>query len=352
MSDLPILSASRLKDARACQRLHYYRYGLGYRPAADASTLRFGSLIHAGLEAWWSDPNANHALDSALAAMAGEADPFERAKAEALLIGYDTRWSADRARYEVVGVEAEFRAPLVNPETGRPSQTWQLGGKIDALAHEVGTGRRLVVEHKTASEDIGVGTDYWRRLRMDGQVSTYYAGAAALGFPADACLYDVIKKPAQRPGSIPLLDETGTKIVLDHAGQRVRTKDGKKWRETGDSAAGYIVQSRPETAEEFRARLRQVIAADPNAFFSRGDVVRLDGEVAEAVFDIWQIGQQLREADRLGRYPRNPGACLQYGRTCAFIGVCSGEASLDDPSLFKKLDTIHPELADQAGATA
>jgi hypothetical protein len=350
VSGLPILSASRLKDARACQRLHHYRYGLGYRPAEDATTLRFGTLIHAGLEAWWRATDG--ALEAALDAMAGEADPFERAKAEALLVGYDARWGDERSRYEVVSVETEFRAPLVNPETGRPSQTWQLGGKIDALAHEVGTGRRCVVEHKTASEDIGVGTDYWRRLRMDGQVSTYYAGAAALGFPADFCLYDVLKKPAQRPNAIPVLDEDGVKIVVDQTGQRVSTKDGKKWRQTADSAEGFILQTRPETPEEFRARLLEVIAADPNGFYSRGEVVRLDGEVAEAVFDIWQIGQQLREADRLHRYPRNPGACLQYGRTCAFIGVCSGEASLDDPSLFKKLDTPHPELADQAGAAA
>mgnify|MGYP007001753624 CR=1 FL=1 len=51
----------------------------------------------------------------------------------------------------------------------------------------------------TTSEDIGRGTDYWRRLRMDGQVSIYYAGSAALGYPADLCLYDVLRKPSLRP---------------------------------------------------------------------------------------------------------------------------------------------------------
>jgi hypothetical protein len=327
VSALPILSASRLKDARSCQRLHHYRYGLGYRPAEDATTLRFGTLIHAGLEAWWMA--TENPLEAALAATAGEADPFERVKAEALLIGYDARWSDDRAKYQVVAVEARFEAPLVNPETSRPSMTWQLGGKIDALAVEVATGRKVVVEHKTASEDISVGTDYWRRLRMDGQVSTYYAGAEALGHPADLCLYDVIKKPTQRP--------------------KKKTAE-VKLKKDGQPYAGQ--QLADETPEEFGARLLEVIAEAPNAFFVRGEVVRLDGEVAEAVFDIWQLGQQLREADRLQRYPRNPSACLQYGRTCAFIGVCSGEASLDDPSLFKKLDTVHPELAVVAGAAA
>lgn len=325
---LPILSSSRLKDARACQRLHRYRYGLGYRPATDAAALRFGSMVHVGLECWWQAP-AGEQLQSALTAVACclDSDPFERAKAEALLIGYDARWSEDRAKYEVIAVEVEFRAPLVNPETGRPSQTWQLGGKLDVLVREVGTGRIAIVEHKTASEDIGAGTDYWRRLRMDGQVSTYYAGAAALGHPADLCLYDVLKKPAQRP----------KKAVAE-----------VKLKKDGTPYAGQ--QLADEAPEEYRARILEAIAEDPAAYYSRGEVVRLDGEVAEAVFDIWQIGQQLREADRLGRYPRNPGACLQYGRTCAFLGVCSGEASLDDPTQFRKLDNPHPELAEPASA--
>lgn len=324
---LPILSASRLKDARSCQRLHHYRYGLGYRPAEDATTLRFGTLVHLGLEAWWSDPNPNHALDSALAAMAGEADPFERARAEVMLIGYDARWSEERSQYEVLAVEARFEAPLRNPETGRPSQTWQLGGKLDVLVREVATGRKLVVEHKTTSEDASAGSDYIRRLRMDGQVSVYYAGAEALGHPVDACLYDILRKPRQAP------KKKAAEVKLK--------KDGTPY-------AGQ--QLADEAPEEFRARLAEAVAEKPAEFFVRCEVVRLEGEVAEAIYDVWQLGQQLRESERLSRYPRNPGACLSYGRTCAFFGVCTGEASLENPTLFKKLDTPHPELADVASA--
>lgn len=322
MSDLPILSSSRLRDARACQRLHHYRYGLGYRPAVEADALRFGTLGHLALEAWWRAPDASCALALALQAMAGEADPFERAKAEALIIGYDARWSQDRALYRVLAVEAQFRTPLINPETGRPSQTWQLGGKLDVLVEEIATGRVTVVEHKFTTEDISAGTDYWRRLRMDPQVSLYYAGGEAiLGRPIESCLYDVIKRPAQRP------KKKTAEIRLK--------KDGQPYANQ---------QLADETPEEFRARVLEVIAEDPNGFFVRGEVVRLEGEVAEAVFDVWQLGQQLREAERLNRYPRNPSACLSYGRTCPFLGVCSKEASLEDPALFRKLETVHPEL--------
>src|SRR5882672_2282219 len=108
---LPLLTSSRLKAARSCLRLHKLKYLDGYRPAVEPDTTRFGSLIHRGLEAWWKARAGvvDHSpLDAALDAVrgAGEADPFELAKAEVLLIGYDTRWSDQE--YEVISVEGEF----------------------------------------------------------------------------------------------------------------------------------------------------------------------------------------------------------------------------------------------------
>jgi len=237
-------------------------------------------------------------------------DPFDVARAEAMLCGYHARWQDER--YEVLAVEAEFRAPLVNPETGAASRTWQRGGKIDAIARDR-QGRLLIVEHKTASEDIGPGSSYWRRLRMDGQVSGYFVGADALGFPAEACLYDVLAKPKLRP-----------------------YEPSKK---------------RPvaETPGEFRARCIEVIAAEPDAYFRRGEVVRLEAEAAEALFDDWQTAVQMRTAQRLGVFPRNPDACMKWGRPCEFFDVCAGEASIDDALRFRRSEHVHPELAPAEG---
>jgi hypothetical protein len=336
--------------ARRCQREHHIAYHLGYRPAGLAETLRFGLLLHLGLNAWLRS-KADRLADALQVLELAEADEFDRAKATALMVGYDTRWLADADLYEVLGIEAEFLAPLRNPVTGMPSRTWQLGGKLDGLVREIATGRLGVLEHKSSTEDVGVGTDYWRRLRMDPQVSNYYAGGEVLlGRPVDFCIYDVVKKPLQRPSAIPLVDEAGAKIVLDASGQRVRTKDGKKWRETADAAAGYVLQSRPETATEYRNRLVGVIGENPAAFYARGEVVRLGGEVDDAIFDAWQLAQQLHEANKIGRWPRNPNSCLRYGRSCAFLPVCSGEGSLDDTTQFRKLDDVHPELNGAAEA--
>lgn len=276
----------------------------------------------------------------------GVVEPYEGAKAEAMLRGYDARWGGEALT--VLAVEAEFRAPVVNPATGAASRTWGLGGKIDAIVREEATGRVLVVEHKTSSDDITPGSEYLRRLRMDGQVSIYFDGAAALGHTPDACLYDVLGKPGLRPSQVPVLDEQGVKIVLDAAGVRVRTKDGKKFRETGDTASGYVLQTRVETVEEYYGRVASSIAMDPNGYYVRAEVVRLDGELDDARFDVWQIGAQLREAANAGRHPRNPDACSRWGRTCEFFDVCTGAGSVDDPTRFRVETAAHAELAADA----
>lgn len=344
---MELLTTSRMKAARLCQRYHHLRYELGYRPVETDDVLRFGTLIHAGLEAWFlahQDGAGSH-LERAIDAIQGEADPYDKARAVALLTGYHLRWQEQP--YRVVGVEVEFRAPMRNPATGAASRTWELGGKIDAIVEDLRDGRALLVEHKTSSESLEPGGAYWRRLRMDGQVSQYYAGArAALGLDVQGCVYDVVAKPALRPSAIPLLDADGVKIVLDAQGERVRTKDGKKWRESASSADGFTLQTRPETPEEFQARLMEAIAADPDRYFSRGEVVRLDAEMDEAAFDAWQLGQQIRESQLAGRHPRNPDACIRFGKPCPFFDVCSGAASLEDPTLFRRSENVHPELAE------
>jgi hypothetical protein len=237
---------------------------------------------------------------------------FDTAKAEAMLRGYDARWGDDMAEYEVVFVEAEFRAPLINPETGAASRTWQRGGKLDAGCIHKPTARRLIVEHKTSTEDIGPGSAYWQKLQMDGQVSGYFVGADALGFTADACLYDVLGKPKLRPY------EPGKKRLV------------------------------AETPDEFLLRCLDAVAADPNAYFRRGEVVRLEAESAEALFDDWQTASQMREAQRFGRFPRNPDACFKWGRACQYFEVCTGQASIEDPVRFRRSE-VNPELAAAGG---
>jgi hypothetical protein len=169
---------------------------------------------------------------------------------------------------------------------------------------------------------------------------TAMSEATALGYEPAACLYDVIRKPGIRPSQVPAVDEQGVKIVLDAHGQRVRTKDGRNWRQTGDTALGYSAMTRPETVEEFRTRLGSAVTAEN---YQRGEVIRLEQDLREHAFDVWQQAKQIREAELAGFAPRNPDACVRFGRTCEFFPACSGDAQLDDPTRYRRSE-LHPEL--------
>lgn len=342
-----LITVSEMRSYRSCPRHHRIKYQLGYRPVSEASPLSFGKLIHTGLETWWrigrvdfpSDVRLARTLESVCLPGSAE-DPFAQVKVEELLRGYHCMWE-DSTKI-ALAVEAEFRTRLRNPITGAPSHTFDLGGKLDLVV--AGVGHQWIVEHKTTSDDITLGSNYWRRLELDSQISHYYVGARALGYEPRGCVYDVIRKPLLRPSMVPVLDEEGRKIVLDACGERVRTKDGKKWRETGDTAQGYVLQVREETPDEFRRRLREDIASKPEQYFARGEVVRLEDDEREAAADAWQTAAMIREAGRLGRYPRNPDACSRWGRMCEYFEVCTRSASLKDESLFRRSEAMHEEL--------
>lgn len=304
---LPLLTESRLRAYRRCPREEKLRYQEGLVTGRSVA-LEFGSLIHGALERWWLG-----SLDDVEAWLAEQqCDPYDVAKAWALMRGYDARYSEDRERYEVIAVEAEFRAPLVNPLTGAESRTWQIAGKVDALVIERLNGRKFLVEHKSSSEAIEPGAPYWTRLRMDGQISCYFVGAASLGHDVDGCIYDVLGKPQQRPYQV--------------------------------SAKRAVA----ETPEEYGERVYAAIAEDPARYYQRSTVVRLDQELRDWQLDTWQQAAQLRDAKRLGIAPRNPDQCVRFGSSCGFLPLCSGEASADT---YQRIEWKHPELTPHFAAT-
>jgi hypothetical protein len=278
------------------------------------------------MEAWWRPGSS---LGDALAALrthaTPETDAYELARAEVMLEGYDARWNDEEL--ESLAVEAEFRAPLLNPETGAASRTWERAGKLDVVVSD-GQARVLVMEHKSSAEDIAPGSSFWSRLRMGGQSAGYLRGAEALGYAPEGVIYDVARKPDLRP------------LKATPPEQRKYTKATK----TEPSRLYANQREADETVDEYRERLRAAIAEAPDYYYQRGTVVRLEAQMAEADRELWLLGQTLREAHRLELAPRNTDACQRYSSTCAFFSICAGEASADDARLFKRLEWAHSEL--------
>lgn len=323
-----LLTASRLRAYRRCNRLERFLYIDGWRAVREDENLSFGTLWHLAMEWWWLAHKENRrsdALDVAMAGIAGKAkDPFAQVKCEEMLRVYD---ALNRSHeYEVLGTEMEWRAPLINPDTMRKSETWRLAGKIDLLLRDR-EGRIIICDHKTSSQDISPGSDYWADLVMDTQISAYFLGAEALGFQPDHWLHDVAKKPGQKP------------LLATPAESRKYTKDGRLYATQRES---------DESPEEYRVRVRQALAEAPTSYFVQQTIPRLESQIRAFLAETWQLGRSMRENHLAGRSIPNPDSCHSFGR-CPFYQVCgTGSAPENFSGDYQHIDWPHPELQPEA----
>lgn len=308
---------------------------------SKAQALRFGTLFHHALNAWWRcTGNASEKLLAALLAIDsqdGESDPFELAKARCLIAGYTARWGDEG--YETIAVELQFRLPLqiggdVVNVSGRvightaPGHAYDLGGSIDAIVRKGSRVRNI--EHKTTSSDISIGSDYWRHVvTLDPQVSTYMHAARALGYAPHDTLYDVIRKPA-------ILPQLATPEEL-----KKYTKPSK----AEPTPRLYASQRETdETPEEFTLRLAEDIAKNPARYFARAPIVRLEQDDTEHAKDVRDTARMIRHSEDSQLWPRAPSACERFGRLCEFHDACSGITTIHDDSRFTTKTRQHEEL--------
>lgn len=308
------LTNSMRNKFASCHRAFMFCYEDLKRPIKTSDALNFGTAMHSMLEAYW------HGKKPFVPNME---DGYTTNTLLALFEGYQKKWQeSDRMTYETIGTEIRFDAPLMNPETGGTSKTFHLSGKIDALAKEKATGKVVIVEHKTTGQDIGPGSDYWRKLPIDGQVSGYYCGAEALGHQASTCLYDVIRKPTIKP-------------------YKATPEEKRKYNK--DGSLSKACRENDETPDEWYERLSADIASRPDYYYARIEISRSDNDLLEYLFDMWAVSREIADAERMNRWSRNPQACSVFG-TCEYFGVCTGEQDIDDVTLFSTAERANEEL--------
>lgn len=339
---LPVLSVTRKIRYGSCPRMDYFHSIVRRVLRKKDENLRFGSLFHKGLEAWWrarmdvpTDPDGW--ILSAIDAVRSDtdSDPFDRIKAEILMHGYHTVWSGDDI--EVLGVEVPFEGDLRNPLTSGVSRTFRLGGKIDAIVRAP-SGQVWLVEHKTSSEDISDGSIYWQRLTLDSQVSTYMTGARMLGYEPAGCIYDVIGKPSMRPlKATPIESRKYTKPTAKnpvsrlYAGQREFDETPEEY---GERLVKHLAGEPEEDAEE-GAEPKNKNQPRYDQYFRRAPIVRLQDEQREAEYNMWGVALQIRESMATGIWPRNEKSCEQYRRLCDYFPVCTKQTGIDDDSKYR-----------------
>jgi hypothetical protein len=297
---------SSLRLYQTCPRKFSYRYYYGIEGRREPSDkIKFGTAfaktveLNAGKPAanYWSVAESARGLDADLGAqLAGTA------------AAYSVYWSGSLA----------YRATELRLETELRNPRLRLVSVLDGLV-ETPAGELAVVDQKTTESDIRPGSWFFEKLSLDLQASTYIYAARANGFPVAKAIWDAVKRPTTR---------RRTEAVAPEYYSR-----SGKWGSAGDLKPGTGIPA--ETLPEFAKRIRDNALAEPQAYFQRADVVRLDDELEQALADVHQVGAQVLASWDSNEFPRSTGSCFQYGERCEFFEVCTGAASPHDEQLYQ-----------------
>jgi hypothetical protein len=151
------------------------------RPRRTAPALRFGSLVHSALEAYYKPGTKRGPAPAKTFWRLFQADVEEQGA-----LGYhdeDGKWSdagemgvqlledyvveyGKDERYEVVMTEQAFQVPILHPKTGRLVATYT--GILDGIWRDLNDGLLFVEDHKTAAV---INTTH---LALDEQAGAYW----------------------------------------------------------------------------------------------------------------------------------------------------------------------------------
>lgn len=353
-----VLTHSSLKSYRECPRKYELSYVMGYRGIKVAKPLAMGTAIHRAIEAFWRAVAAGKtyesAKDEALVALEREIvlaglSPFDLGLTRPMIIAYAAAWSTHQ--WTVLAVEAKFRIEMQHPD-GRVSDRFVLEGMIDLILRGPDGVIRLV-EHKSSAADVGPGSIYRRRLSRDEQITLYLAGAASLGFDTSRIVYDVLGKPKLSPYKetpVELRKYTQEKWSKPKYERKTKANPEPKMIEEPrllEPSRLYSGQhDRDETLEEFERRVAMAIAEDPEAYIVRIRVDRTVDARKRFHLNVWnQAGHLASDLDD-NYFSENTGSCDRHGGACSFAPHCLDGVPLNDPYVFRKIKSMHEELAE------
>lgn len=399
------ISASTYNQFRSCPRLYYWSSVVKLDRIKQDGARRFGTLYHAGLEEWWKAMDGGDVpwrdKDAALVlAINGihanakhiDTDPFEVARALAMITAYHARYF--ELEFESVAInstEVWYELPLLDADD-REVPGWLIVGKKDAIKRFVSLVKP--VEHKTTSQEINGGSDYWKAVAINTQVSLYIDASCRTGHQTDRLLYDVSRKPGEKPqlatpvekrkftagkgckecggragGKLGVLKGTGkiVRLVVD-AGKKKEVQvdcepcNGTGWVEAPKLYAKQRILD--ETHDDFRLRVTEEIASDPDMYFRMADAIRTPDQIRESRHDVFittgemgallELARQKSDGDVTRNearmvFPKNTQQCTNmYGRSCDYIDICSGGTNPWESSLFqiRKRDKPKDKQAD------
>ena len=336
-----VITQSEIRAFKSCRLKHHLQYNELLASKKPPGYLRFGTAIHAGLEAFHKGEDYSLAEcafgDSYTeAVMKLEANPdvelWEEDRQEieqekqlgwAMLKRY-VDFNASQEPLKVVSLEQKFTVNLRTP-SGHKSPV-KLSGKIDGIIKDI-HGNLFLLEHKTAAS---IDNKYIAKLDLDDQVNTYLWAALELGYDVKGVFYNVLAKWIPQPPEI-----------LKSGKRAGRLSANKTMKTTHALYQGELDRWGLEPDEEERQMLSMLEA--------KGDQTFLREKVYRNRSEINRIGQELYLTARDMAKPhiyRNPAICERSGCTVRSLCIEDGpEARLN----FRIKTSKHEELEDENG---
>ena len=212
---------------------------------------------------------------------------------DCLILAYEVRWGIPK------GVaEGHFVVPIVAPD-GKPDPDIEMQGYIDIETED------YVLDHKFTSANIT--PTYIKELDRNPQAEEYLIAAQENGSRASYAIWDIIRSTAYKRRT----------ATPEH--EREFYKRNGKYGKKGDPKPGTYLED--ETWEEFRQRIVDDIAADPDKFFTRVPLRKTEEELDRRRYDIWATAKQIQHSIEAKAFPRNNNSCKDYGG-CEYEPVC------------------------------
>lgn len=268
----PVLTVSQIRAAD-CLREYYFKHVALLRSVVKREALVDGSIHHLGQEQ--GEEAMLEQIDH-LIPVESQEDQDRKSIKTAMHLGML------RGSLKVFDIpedtfnEVEWLLPLYNPDTGRHSKIFMIGGKADKVNLE----RGILYEYKTTGETP--------------------SGSKVLSLPLDRQLNNAVSGIQRWTGR--RIDEISYRWVRKPS----------------------IKQRQGETVQQFCDRLLADYEERPDFYFLEETLLVGQEQVREWERDLWDMAHILHYCYKNDHWPRNSSRCAEWGG-CDFLPICRGE---------------------------
>jgi hypothetical protein len=237
-----------------------------------------------------------------------------------------------------MAVEQIVSMPIINPDTGKPSRTFEFAGKTDKVEGDT------VIDWK----GTGDAPRFIRQHAIGFQAECYALACQAAGYPIWNVEYRLIERP-----TIKYRRPTFTWAVMKPGGKRaLRVCDTEDEARKLATMRGANVEARVDGHKDRdvyeRACLDWLCHPDfPHRVLDHTYMLS-KGRLDTARHWLWNCGKRLLDCRSNMRWLPNEQACYTYNCECPYMPLCEAVAEGSDVRWVKETDYVvgecHPEL--------